>query len=199
MSTPKPILAEIRSHGATVEVVEGTIADAVAALAPDQEVKSWKELMPTIASMLESANGMIQVMFLIVYIAIGILILNAMLMVVFERIREFGVLKALGYGPSAVMRLIFAEAGIQTVLAMLVGGALAVPMLWYLVTHGINLTGMSGLSVMGMTLESNMKAVVGRETLIAPIVLLIFVVGFAVLYPALKAALIRPVEAMRHR
>ena len=45
-------------------------------------------------------------MFFIVYIAIGILILNAMLMAVFERIREFGVLKALGVGPCGVLRLI---------------------------------------------------------------------------------------------
>ena len=52
-------------------------------------------------------------------VAIGILILNAMLMAVFERIREFGVLKALGMGPGKVLRLVLMETALQEALDQL--------------------------------------------------------------------------------
>jgi ABC-type lipoprotein release transport system permease subunit len=162
------------------------------------DVLSWRKLMPTIASMLDSARGAMVAMFLIVYLAIAILILNAMLMAVFERIREFGVLKALGVGPGAVMGIILIETAIQVGVALAIGIGLAIPGLIYLIRVGIDLGALGGTSVVGVAMDSVWRAAFTPQVFSTPVATLVSVVALAVLYPALKASLIQPVTAMRH-
>lgn len=171
---------------------------AVEKSASNRDVKTWKELMPTLASMNESTQSVMMIMFLIVYIAIGSVILNAMLMAVFERVKEFGVLKAIGMGPMSVLRLILLESALQTGVALVFGLLLSLPFNWLLVTYGINLGGDNGISVAGMVLDSHVYSRVSPSTYTGPIVTLLFIVFFAVLYPAVKAAVIEPVKAIYH-
>jgi ABC-type lipoprotein release transport system permease subunit len=77
--------------------------------------------------------------------------------------------------------------------------SVSVPALWYLVTIGIDMRSIAGVSVMGMAMMSQWKAVVAPHVYGGPVFMLVFVVSLAVLYPSIKAAVIRPVEAMRHR
>lgn len=175
------------------------VVSTVRALEPDLDVKSWRELMPTLASLLDSTRSLIQIVFFVVYIVIAILILNAMLMAVFERIREFGVLKAIGVSPGRVLAIIIIEAALQTGLAIVLGLALAIPGLWYMVNVGIDLGKLGGMSVMGIAFDPKWYAVVTSNTFTGPILMLVFMVMFAILYPAIKAARISPVEAMRHQ
>jgi len=176
-----------------------TAAAQLRALTPGLDTKSWRELSPTLASMFDSARGVMIFMFMIVYAAIGILLLNAMLMAVFERIREFGVLKALGAGPGAVFRMIFYETYIQVGIAILVGTALSVPGLWYLTQYGIDTGRMGGMTIHGVAWDPVWRASVSTSTYSGPIVTLIVIVSLAALYPAFKAAWVRPVQAMTHR
>jgi ABC-type lipoprotein release transport system permease subunit len=175
-----------------------TAAETIRKSATGLDVKTWKELMPVVATMLESTRGMIVIIFLVVYLAIAILVLNAMLMAVFERVREFGILKAIGFGPFRVFGLILVEAGLQTVAALIGGLLLAVPGMWYLATVGIDLGTLGGMNVMGLAMRPIWKGVYTLDAIMVPVFLLVVVVFLAVLYPALKAALIRPVQAMQH-
>ena len=167
----------------------GSTDDALAAataLAPDQDVQSWRELQPTAASMLDAAVAGLQVMMTIVYVAIAILILNAMLMAVFERIKELGLLKALGMSPTHVLSLILLEAGLQTLMAVAAGLVLAVPILWYLSEHGLQLAGLSGLTLMGLSFDSRWYSQVDAFSVGVPVIMLVVIVSLAVLYPGLK-------------
>ena len=174
-------------------------AEAVRELAPGERVETWRELSPTLASMLDSARGVMVMVFLIVYIAIGILILNAMLMAVFERIREFGVLKAIGYSPMQVLLIIFGETAVQTGLAILVGLTLAVPGLWYMVHVGIDMGRLGGMAMMGVVLDPIWRGVVEPGVFTGPLFTLLAIVAVATLYPAAKAAWISPIRAIQHR
>lgn len=171
----------------------------VRALAPEQRVETWRELSPTLASMLDSARGLMVIVFMIIYIAIGILVLNAMLMAVFERIREFGVLKAIGYAPSQVLLVILAECAFITGMAVVAGLALAVPGLWYLTEVGIDMGRLGGMAVMGVVMDPIWRGVVEPGVITGPLVTLLIIVGFASLYPAAKAAWISPIRAIQHR
>jgi ABC-type antimicrobial peptide transport system permease subunit len=155
--------------------------------------------MPTMASMLDSAQSAMVMMGMIIYLAIAILILNATLMAVFERIRELGVLKALGFSPLALLGLVLLESAIQTVLSIVVGLALGIPGILYLANVGIDLGALAGTSIMGMAIDPIWRAVIRPHVFITPILMLAFIVLLAAVYPATKAALLRPVEAMRHR
>jgi len=180
------------------EVDLAQAATRVSGFAPDLDVQTWRQLMPTLSSLLESSRSAMVMMSFIMYVAIGMLILNAMLMAVFERIRELGVLKALGVGPFEVLRLILLESGIQTALAMIAGTVCAAPVVLYLRDTGLDLQSLAGVSVMGIAFDPHLRAVITVDVFTSPVVMLAIVVAIAVLYPAIKASAIRPVEAMHH-
>jgi len=195
-------------HQVTVRVPAGTDLDLAAArvTALDSgqaehaiDVQTWRQILPTLATMLDSTRGLMGVVAFIVYIAIAILILNAMLMAVFERIRELGVMKAIGYGPLTVFGLILAESAMQTLVATGLGLVLALPSMWYLQNVGIDTGVLGGMSMMGMSFIHRWTGLYSVRGVQEPVFILWFMVGAAVLYPALKAARIRPIQAMRYQ
>ena len=155
--------------------------------------------MPTLASMLDSTKTVVYVMCSIIFIAIGFLILNTMLMAGVERVREFGILKALGVGPSKVMVLILIESLIQATISILFSIIFSIPLIRYLSKQGIDLGMESGTSLLGLAWDPVIYAVINIETFFIPIIMFTFIVALAVLYPAGKAALISPIKAMYHR
>ena len=175
------------------------LAGTVRAAAPELDVRTWRELMPTMATMIDSTRGIVTIVFYVIYVVIAILVLNAMLMAVFERIREFGVMKAIGVAPGTVVKLILLESALQTAFAVVLGLVLAAPGLWYLSNYGIDTGALGGISLMGVAFNQIWYAIVTPYTIWGPVVALVVMVSLAVLYPALKAARITPVEAMRHQ
>lgn len=162
-------------------------------------VKDWKQLNPFLAQYLETVASVVVVIYFIVYMAVAILILNAMLMAVFERIREFGVLKAIGYGPGRVLSIMLLEGFFQAVVAVVLGSILAAPCMWYLSTYGIDVGVLGGMEMAGLTMPAIWRSYYSIETSGVPVVLLFVIVFGAVLWPAAKAAWISPVEAMHHQ
>jgi ABC-type lipoprotein release transport system permease subunit len=181
------------------DVPLGAAADRVRALAPGMDVRTWRDLMPTVAMMLDSTRQVVNVISIVMYLAVGILVLNAMLMAVFERIREFGVLKAVGVGPMQVLSLILLESAIQVGLAIGVGCGAAVPFMVYLSTYGLNVGRLGGADIMGVALDPHWYGIYDAAGVATPVVTLLVIVGLAVLYPAAKAARIQPVDAMHHQ
>jgi ABC-type lipoprotein release transport system permease subunit len=190
------------AHRIVVRVPPGRQLDEVRAqvegIAQGYAVQDWRKLNPFMAQMLDAAKVQIKVVYFVLYIAVAILVLNAMLMAIFERIREFGVLKAIGYGPVRVFAMMVLEGLLQAVVATGVGVVFAAPAAWYLATYGVDVGALAGVSMMGMTLPPIWHGVYTADALSTPIIMLFTIVFAAALYPALKAALIRPVEAMHH-
>ncbi|MEW5851772.1 MAG: FtsX-like permease family protein [Myxococcota bacterium] len=181
-----------------VEMPLPVLAQRVMAAAPARDVQTWRQLNPILATMMDSVRGMMAFIFFIVNIATAIVILNAMLMAVFERIKEFGILKALGAGATDVLKLIYAESLLQVVLAVGVALVVGTPALWYLSVYGVDMGALAGVSAMGLAMVSNWHAVVSVPGILTPFLIMLVVVSVAVLYPALKAALIQPVKAIHH-
>lgn len=163
------------------------------------EVLNWHQLMPVISRFMEIADVQIMIMLGFTYVAVASVIFNAMLMSVFERIHEFGIMKALGVSPWFLLSLIYAETLVQTVLASLLGLSSGAGLAFYLQEHGIDMSAISsGFSFAGVALDPMWYAHVTASSLWIPVVFLFVIAAIAVIYPAAKVALLRPLEAIRH-
>ncbi len=186
-------------EGQDLTAAAGVVADAAAMSSPEAEVRSWRELLPGLANVFDSAQAAVQVVAFIVYVVIAILILNAMLMAVFERIREFGVLKAIGVSPGRVLTLILVEGALQTALAIAVGLTASLPALWFVVERGIDVGTLGGTALMGVSMDQIWTGAISPATIAGPVAILVFIVALAVMFPAIKAARISPIEAIHHQ
>lgn len=172
----------------------------VAGFAPGYETLSWRELKPVIARILDLADSQMIIMVIITYTAVAMLVLNAMLMSVFERIRELGIMKAMGVTPWQLMLLIYAETFIQVFVAGVLAGVFGVALSRYFEHNGIDLSSLAeGASFGGVAVDPIWKAYLTADSVVIPIIFLFIIAFVAVLYPATKAAVIQPVRAIHHR
>ncbi|OIO69761.1 MAG: ABC transporter permease [Zetaproteobacteria bacterium CG_4_9_14_3_um_filter_49_83] len=169
-------------------------------MASELEVKNWKQLMPVIARMIETADVQIIIMLVIFYIAVATVVLNAMLMNVFERIHEFGIMKALGVSPGQLVALIFTETLLMTLLSAGIGLAGGWWLSYYYQTHGIDMSALAGsISYGGIAFDPIWHAAITPNALIYPVLFLFMIAALAVIYPAAKAAMLSPVKAIYFR
>ena len=163
----------------------------------DLSVRSWQAALPLLQTYLNLYDSFIQIWFVVVFVAMGFGILNTTLMAVFERMREFGLLKALGMRPWRIVRGILTEALFILLVGMGIGNLLGLVSCWALSFHGIDLSALAeGVAYAGMS-RVIFPVVLLKDLLGANLVVLLL--GLLVcLYPAVKAARFTPVEAMRH-
>ena len=170
------------------------------ALFPELEVENWRQLQPTLARLLDLSNVSLVIMLLITYAAVGMLTMNAMLMGVFERIPQFGVMKAVGFSGLRLFGLIFIETFFQVSIATLlaVGGGL--PLSLYFEKHPIDFSFLlqGSSTIAGIAFEPQWYCQVTIDSVVLPVVFLYVVAMVAIIYPAVKAAMISPVEAIHH-
>ena len=170
-------------------------------LFPGYEVRNWRQLQPVLARLFEMSDISLMIMLLITYAAVGILTLNALLMSVFERIPEFGVMKALGFSPWGLFAMIVAESMFQVTVAAFLALAVGLPLALYFSSHPIDFSGFvqSSSTIAGVALDAKWYCVVTVHSVLLPVLFLYLVAGLAILYPALKAAMLKPLAAIYHR
>jgi len=164
---------------------------------PSLQVLRWDKAMPEMAEFiwLDEASG--YVFLVIVYLIIGIGILNTILMSVIERTREFGVMRALGASPWRVVWLVLAEGAAIGAIGVLVGTATGMPLVHYLETTGIDMSQFSeGAMEAGGVV---MTVVKGKLYLASALWASVGIFGMAVvaaIYPAIRAARVQVLRAI---
>lgn len=161
------------------------------------QARPWEEIMPVVVQMVEMTRVDFYLVLAVIYLVVCIGVMNTMLMSVFERTREFGVLLALGTSPGQVVKTLLLEASLIGAAGILVGAATGVILAIYYGDHGINLSAFmeSMAAIPGMTDRVYPELIVSH--LIVPTIIL-YVAGVLVsIYPALRAANLHPVEAIR--
>lgn len=159
-------------------------------------VQTWQEIIPglNMASIIAKRMNMLLLLILLTAMSFGII--NTMLMAVLERVREFGMLMAVGMNKTKVFVMIMLE----TILLMMVGAPVGMLISWltvnYFQKNGLDFSNYAdGFSNVGI------KPIIYpflTASYYPKVILLVILAAFlAAIYPAIKAVRLRPAEAIR--
>ncbi|NOR36898.1 MAG: FtsX-like permease family protein [Woeseiaceae bacterium] len=170
-------------YNKTVEFIDGRA-----------EVKRWIELDAYLGTMLSVMDGFVLVWIIVIFLALSFGLVNTLVMAVFERVREIGLMLALGMRPIYILGQIIVESLLLLAIGLAIGTVLA----WAAVQpmkDGVD------LSIVGEGMEMwGMSSVLYPELLLSDVILanvVVLVLGFlASLSPAWRAAQYEPIEAI---
>jgi len=190
-----PIIHEIAIRVQNIEKLD-TVKAGLQSAFPDLQIESWKDLAPELAYLSQNANIYMYLFVGIILFALLFGITNTMLMSVIDRIRELGVLIAIGMKKSKVFSMIVLETIFLSLTGGLLGIAIGMISIAYYGDTGIDLTAIS------VSLES-----FGASAILYPIlpvamylvltVMIVLAANIAALLPAWKATHLVPSEAIR--
>lgn len=167
-----------------------------AAIADDAvRVESWQALLPVMKAYLEMSDFSLYIWYLVVFIAMGFGIVNTTLMAIFERMREFGLMKALGMGPWQIINGVVTETFFLLVLGILGGCVLGFSSVALISKNGIDLSALAAGAEMWGIPRKLFPEIWAQDVAVAALVVL-FLGLLVSLYPAVKAARFTPTQAM---
>ena len=179
-------------------------ADAVAAAlrAPEltpQTVRTmtWRDLNQVILQAVEMSMGIMYLMYLVVLAVVAVVIANTLLMSVFERTREMGILAALGMKGRQVLAMFVMEAGILGVIGIAVGVLLGSLGVYYLSTQGWHIGDLATMAAAEVGYGETLYAKFAPAEMVQLSIASLVITLLASLYPAWFAARMEPIDALR--
>ncbi len=190
----------LTGEGADHQRVATDIAAVFDTARTDLEVLTWEEAIPEMVGFIEIDDAFAYIYFVIIFAVVLFSITNTFLMAVMERVREFGLLNALGLKNERIGRLLLSETVLLTALAMTAGfligyaGHLAASH-WGIpvASYGIEELEMSGVDMSELVMYSTINPL---KWGVASVLVAISTIASA-LYPAWRASKLAPAEAMR--
>jgi len=184
-------IAVLGNHYEQPEEIATVIRSAVS---EEHEVLSWLDLDPYLATMMRVMNGFVLVWMVVIFLALSFGLVNTLMMAIFERVREIGLMRALGMRPSAIVYQVLVESVMLLVLGLLVGNLTAIGTVVSL-KDGIDISAVSqGMEMMGAS-SMLFPVLLWPDLLLANGVVIVLGVITSLL-PAWRAARYHPVEAL---
>ncbi len=177
---------------------------AVAALgaeAPaDVSVLAWHELQPDLAVFIAMKVGGAKVMMLVLAVLVAAGIFNTLFVSVMERLREFGIMLAVGFSPGQLFRLIMLESAWLAVIGLTAAAAVTVGPYLYLASTGIDVSGMipaDQMEVAGVGMSTTLQVGIYGQSVTLIGVSALAAILLSGVYPAWRAGQADPVETIR--
>jgi ABC-type lipoprotein release transport system permease subunit len=160
----------------------------------DLQVRAWYEIDTYLAAMFNMMDGFVLVWVIIIFLALSFGLVNTLVMAIFERVREIGLIQALGMRPTLILYQILMESTLLLLIGLGLGNALALATIMPL-QDGLDISVVAeGMAMMGAgsTLYPKLTA---SDMLIANSVVILLGVLTSIL-PAWRAAKLDPVRAL---
>ena len=160
----------------------------------DNEALGWKDLVPQLDSVIGMTDISNLIITSLVFAIVAVIIMNTLFMSLYERMFEFGVLRAVGTRPVNMALIIFFEATSLSLISIIIGLGIGYIFMYIFSVYGINY---KGIEFAGITITELIYPVVRpRQFTVFPV--LIFIFSFiAAIYPAVFAAKLTPARAMQ--
>ena len=158
------------------------------------ETLPWYEVDTYLGSMLAMMDGFVLVWIIMVFLALSFGLVNTLVMAVFERVREIGLMQALGMRPSTILYQILMESLLLLLIGLLLGNVLAVGTVIPL-QAGIDISIVAeGMEMMG-TSSMLYPALKLNDMIMANVIVIVLGLLTSIL-PAWRAASYDPIEAL---
>jgi len=175
---------------------ESAVIDSMKPGLPAYEIESFQENYPDLASAINSKNGVMDIFSVIIIAIAGVGILNLLLMAVYERTREIGVLGAMGLKPSQISLLFVLEGIMIGLVGVVTGIVLGLALNGYLMKVGLDFGNMTSAASYMALIQSRAYPTWGVEKLPLRVSMIVIISALASLIPALEAGRREPAEAL---
>jgi ABC-type lipoprotein release transport system permease subunit len=187
-------ISEIAVKGGDYRDASALYAWVEQAAGGQYEVLPWTKLDTYLGLMLGVMDGFVLVWVVVIFMALSFGLVNTLMMAVFERVREFGLMQALGMKPASILYQVLLEALMLLTLGLLLGNVMAVASIMP-IRDGIDLSIVAeGIEMMGAS-STLYPALKPKDLVMANTVVIVLGILTSLL-PAWRASRYRPVEAI---
>jgi len=173
------------------------VAEQVREIMPGMDVQTWDEIMPEAGMYASAMDFYLFIFMIIILLALGFGIVNTMLMAVLERIKELGMLMAIGMNKKRIFSMIMLETVFLGMTGAVIGMAISYGLIWYTGRTGLDLTSLYQEGFEAMGFSAMIYPTIGWQSFFQLILLVVLTGVLASIYPARKAMKLNPSEALR--
>jgi len=173
------------------------VAGQVKEIMPGMDVQTWDEIMPEAGMYASAMDFYLFIFMVIILLALGFGIVNTMLMSVLERIKELGMLMAIGMNKKRVFSMIMLETVFLGLTGAALGMAISYGLIWYTGKTGLDLTSLYQEGFEALGFSPLIYPTIGWGSFFQLILLVVLTGVLASIYPAMKAIKLNPSEALR--
>ena len=193
-------------HGQSTEVqitlkrvgTESGVVNALTPLFPGYEVESWAKNYPELSNAVGRKNIVMDIFSVIIVMIAGIGILNLLLMAIYERTREIGLLGAMGLKPRQIATSFILEGALIGLVGVIAGIALGLALNLSLMQVGMDYSQFAGVTDYMALISGRIYPTLGISKLPMRAIIIFVIAALAALIPALIASRREPSEALHH-
>jgi ABC-type lipoprotein release transport system permease subunit len=162
---------------------------------------SWKEALPDLQAFIAIDTRTNDIFFFILGFIVVLGVINTMLMSVLERVREFGVMMAVGMRPKRLAVLVLTEGFLLGLSSAIVGTIFGASFTYPLATSGLDFSEAMGETMMveGVAMDAVMFAQYAPERMVLYAIVAIVMTVLASAWPAWRVSRMRPIQAIQHQ
>ena len=177
---------------------EGSVVSALSSALPGYEVESWDKNYPELATAINSKGAVMDIFSVIIVMIAGIGILNLLLMAVYERTREIGLLGALGLKPREIATIFILEGTLIGVVGVIAGVGMGLALNGSLMQVGMDYSQFAGVADYMALISGRVYPTLGLSKIVGRGGVVLVIAMLAALIPALIAAGREPSDALHH-
>lgn len=197
-------LFDLRDQSTEVQVIlndigqEARVVDALAPAMPGYEVESWDKNYPELANAVTSKNVVMDIFSIIIEVIAGIGVLNLLLMAVFERTREIGLLGAMGLKPRQIATLFVLEGTMIGLVGVAAGVLIGIAFNGSFGQVGFDYSSFAGVADYMALISGRVYPSLGLGKLFERALTVLIITTLAAWIPAREASRREPAQALHY-